>query len=61
MRGRTAVLVASLVLIGLMAAATIEDMIANGFNLLLGVSFLIVVLLGFGVIGALTTPPPPDE
>ena len=61
MRGRTAVLVASLVLIGLMAAATIEDMIANGFNLLLGVSFLIVVLLGFGVIGALTTPPPPEE
>ena len=61
MTGRTAALIASLGMIALLAGLTIKDMIDNGFNLLIALSFLIVILLGFGVIGALTTPPPPDE
>ena len=61
MPGRTAALIGSLGLIGLLAALTIKVMIDDGFTFLIGLSLLIVMLLGFGVIGALTTPPPPDE
>ena len=57
MNTRTAALVASLALIGLLAYLTISVMIDDGFTPLVAVSLLILGLLGFGVVGALTTPP----
>lgn len=54
MASRTAALLASLALIGLLAALTIKVMIDDGFTALVGLSLVIVALLGFGVIGALT-------
>ena len=60
MSGRTAALIASLGLIGLLAALTVKVMIDDGFTPLIALSLMIVALLGFGVIGALTTPPPEE-
>jgi hypothetical protein len=60
MTGRTAALVASLGLIALLAALTVKVILDDGFTALIALSLLIVVLLGFGVIGALTTPPPEE-
>ena len=57
MNTRTAALLASLALIGLLAFLTISVMIDDGFTPLVAVSPLILGLLGFGVVGALTTPP----
>ena len=57
MNTRTAALLASLALIGLLAFLTISVMISDGFTPLVAVSLLILALLGFGVVGALTTPP----
>ena len=57
MNARTAALLASLALIGLLAYLTISVMIKDGFTPLVAVSLLILGLLGFGVVGALTTPP----
>ena len=55
MASRTLVLLASLAIIGLLAALTIKVMIEDGFTILVALSLLIVGMLGFGVIGALTT------
>ncbi|MBA2439992.1 MAG: hypothetical protein H0V50_04885 [Thermoleophilaceae bacterium] len=57
MTSRTAALVASLGLIGLLGYLTISVMIDDGFTPLIALSLLIVGMLGFGVVGALTTPP----
>ncbi len=57
MNARTAALVASLGLIGLLAYLTIRVMINDGFTPLVALSVLILALLGFGVLGALTAPP----
>jgi hypothetical protein len=57
MNTRTAALLASLALIGLLAFLTISVMIDDGFSPLVAVSLVILALLGFGVVGALTTPP----
>ncbi len=57
MNARTAALIASLALIGLLAFLTIDVMINDGFTPLVAISLLILGLLGFGVVGALTTPP----
>jgi hypothetical protein len=57
MNTRTAALLASLALIGLLAFLTISVMIDDGFTPLVAVSLVILGLLGFGVVGALTTPP----
>ena len=57
MNTRTAALLASLALIGLLAFLTISVMINDGFTPLVAVSLLILGLLGLGVVGALTTPP----
>ena len=57
MNARTAALVASLGLIGLLAYLTIRVMINDGFTPLVALSLLILALLGFGVLGALTAPP----
>ncbi len=55
MAARTWALLASLALIGLLASLTVKVMIDDGFTAMVALSLLIVALLGFGVIGALTT------
>ena len=57
MNARTAALVASLGLIGLLAYLTIRVMIDDGFTALVALSLMVLALLGFGVLGALTAPP----
>ena len=57
MSARTGALVASLALIGLLAYLTIRVMVKDGFTPLVALSLLILALLGFGVLGALSTPP----
>ena len=53
---RTAVLIASLAFIGFLAFLTVRAAITDGITGLLIVSILILAVLGFGVLGALTTP-----
>jgi hypothetical protein len=54
---RTLVLGASLALICLLAFLTLRVATEDGIDVLVVVSFVILALLAFGVIGALTTPP----
>jgi hypothetical protein len=56
--GRTLVLLCSLAVISLLAFLTITVAIEEGVDILVIVSLIVLVLLGFGVLGALTTPPP---
>ena len=51
---RNLVLLAALALIGLLAFLTIESVIRDGVTGLAVVSFVLLAVLGFGVIGALT-------
>jgi hypothetical protein len=60
MRSRNLVLAGSLVLIGGLGALTILVVLREGIDVLVIVSLLVLALLGFSVIGALTSPPP-DE
>ncbi len=55
---RTFVLVASLGIIGLLAFLTASVVIREGFDILVLVSLIVLALLGFGVLGALTSTPP---
>ena len=55
--GRTVVLVGSLAIIGLLAFLTISVAIDEGIDILVVTSVVILAVLGFGVIGALTAPP----
>jgi hypothetical protein len=55
---RTLVLLASLAIICLLAFLTITVAIEDGIDILVIVSGIVLVLLSFGVLGALTTPPP---
>jgi hypothetical protein len=55
--GRTAALVATLALIGLLAFLTISVTIRDGFSFLFLVSLVILALFSFGVVGALIHPP----
>jgi hypothetical protein len=57
---RTFVLAASLAIICLLAFLTVSVAVEDGIDVLVVVSVIILVLLGFGVLGALTTRPP-DE
>jgi hypothetical protein len=54
---RNFVLLASLLLIGLLAFLTFTVLIEDGLTPLVLVSLVLLALLGFGVLGALTTPP----
>jgi hypothetical protein len=56
--GRTFALLGSLAIISLLAFLTISVAIDDGVTPLVVVSALILALLGFGVLGALTSPPP---
>jgi hypothetical protein len=55
--GRALVLVGSLGIISLLAFLTITVAIEEGIDILVIVSLIVLALLGFGVLGALTTPP----
>jgi hypothetical protein len=55
--GRTAALAGSLAIIGLLAFLTIRVAISEGIDILVVTSVIILAVLGFGVIGALTAPP----
>ena len=51
---RTFVLIAALALIGLLAFLTLSVVIRDGVSVLVVISIVILAVLGFGVIGALT-------
>jgi hypothetical protein len=55
---RTLVLVASLGIIGLLAFLTASVAIREGIDILVVLSLIVLALLGFGVLGALTSTPP---
>jgi hypothetical protein len=57
---RNFVLVACLAMIALLGFLTVSVLVNEGLDVLVVVSLVILALLGFGVLGALTTPPP-DE
>jgi hypothetical protein len=57
---RTLVLGLSLAIICLLALLTISVAVDDGVDILVVLSVIVLALLGFGVIGALTTPPPDD-
>lgn len=54
---RNLALASALLLIGLLAFLTIRVAVTEGVDILVLVSLLVLALLGFGVLGALTTPP----
>jgi hypothetical protein len=54
---RTFVLLGSLGIISLLAFLTVTVAIEEGIDILVIVSGIVLVLLAFGVLGALTTPP----
>jgi len=54
---RNAVLVAAVALIGTLAFLTLRVAIEHGVDVLVVLSLIVLALLGFGVLGALTTPP----
>jgi hypothetical protein len=55
--GRAFVLVGSLGIISLLAFLTVTVAIEEGVDILVVVSLIVLLLLAFGVLGALTTPP----
>jgi hypothetical protein len=54
---RNAALVAALVMIGTLAFLTLSVAVEHGVDVLVVVSLIVLAMLGFGVLGALTTPP----
>jgi hypothetical protein len=54
---RQAITVGALLFVCVFGFLTIYVMLTNGPDLLTGLSFIILALLGFGVLGALTEPP----
>jgi hypothetical protein len=57
MVARTIVLGVVLLFVAGMGALTIEAVMDQGFDLLTGLSILVLALFGFGVVGALRHPP----
>jgi hypothetical protein len=55
--GRTFALIGSLAIICLLAYLTISVAVEDGIDILVVVSAIILALLGFGILGALTSPP----
>jgi hypothetical protein len=54
--GRTAALAGALVIIALLAFLTIQVAITQGVDILVVVSFVVLALIGVGVLGALNAP-----
>ena len=57
---RTLVLCGTLAIICLLAFLTISVAVEDGIDILVVVSVIVLALLGIGVLGALSTPPPDD-
>jgi hypothetical protein len=57
---RTAALLGSLAIIGLLAVLTVSVVVDDGVDVLVILSLIVIALLGFGVLGALVSAPP-DE
>jgi len=57
---RTLVLGFSLAIICLLAFLTLTVALEKGVDVLVVVSGIVLLLMGVGVLGALTTPPPDD-
>jgi hypothetical protein len=57
---RTLVLLASLAIICLLGFLTVSVAVREGLDVLVVASLIVLALLGFGVLGALTSAPP-DE
>jgi hypothetical protein len=57
---RTLVLAGSLVIICLLGFLTVSVAVREGIDVLVVLSLIVLALLGFGVLGALTSAPP-DE
>jgi hypothetical protein len=55
---RTLVLLASLAIICLLAFLSISVVVDEGIGVKAIISLVLLALLGFGVLGALTSPPP---
>jgi hypothetical protein len=53
LRPAQAVLILALALIVFLAYLTVRVMINDGFDVLVGVSLIVLAILGFGVLGAL--------
>ncbi len=58
---RTAILIVALVFILGFAALTVRTAVNTGIDVLTLASVLIIALFGFGIVGALRTPPPPEQ
>jgi hypothetical protein len=58
---RTLVLAGSLAIICLLAFLTVSVAVREGIDILVVVSIIVLALLGIGILGALSSPPPPDE
>ena len=54
---RNAVLAAALLLIGGLAYLTVRVAVNDGIDILVVISFVVLALMGVGVLGALTAPP----
>ena len=57
MTARNAALAAALLVIGGLAFLTLSVALEHGVDVLVILSLIILAMLGFGVLGALTTPP----
>ncbi len=55
---RTLILIVALIFLAVFGYATLRVALINGPDLLTGVSALVLLLLGVGVVGALLHPPP---
>ena len=58
---RTLVLGCSLAIICLLAFLTLSVAVRDGVDILVVVSGIVLLLMGVGILGALSTPPPDDE
>jgi hypothetical protein len=55
---RAFVLIASVGIIGLLAVLTVSVAVQDGIDILVVLSLIVLALLGFGVLGALSSTPP---
>jgi hypothetical protein len=53
LRPAQAVLILAAALIAFLAYLTVKVMISDGFDVLVGISLVVLAILGFGVLGAL--------
>ena len=58
---RTLVLGCSLAIICLLAFLTLSVAVRDGVDILVVVSGIVLLLMGVGILGALSTPPPDDD